>query len=775
MKKSIYILIAFVVIFVIYPIQKPLFESPYSTVLEDRNGILLSAKIADDGQWRFPQGTEVPDKFATCIRFFEDEYFYSHPGVNPISIGRAFKQNIIAEKVVSGGSTLTMQVARLARKNQKRTVWNKLLELFLTFKIEIAFSKAEIMEIYASHAPFGGNVVGLEAASWRYFSRAANQLSWAEAASLAVLPNAPSLVRPGKNQKLLLLKRNRLLLKLNENDIIDDTTYELALLEGLPSKPHALPRHAVHLLNRSLSEKQKGKRIRTSLELSLQLKINKIVAQEYHQLKQNEIHNLAVLVIDNKTNEVISYVGNSNPNAGNNGHRVDIITAQRSTGSLLKPFLYGLAWQDGLVLPNSILADIPTQFGGYAPKNFDKKFDGAVSAKNALNQSLNIPAVRLLQEYNLDRFYDELQQFPLNSVDLGSGHYGLSIILGGAESSLWEICTAYKGMSESLRNVYEREYKYCESDYDFPKWNLNEEIETKALTKETPLKSAAIWQLFEALNELNRPGQERGWESFAGKKKVAWKTGTSFGLRDAWAVGVSPDYTVGVWVGNADGEGRPGLTGIAAAAPILLEVFDLLPNSNWYQTPYDELFEITLCAKSGYGKGINCPEADTVLAGSKSRQIKTCIYHKSIQLNDEETRRVNSSCYEVAKMKTKSYFVLPPLMEYYYQKTNPEYRKLPQWESACQRFESSLMELISPENAEQILIPVDLDGTQGSLAVQVAHRNVDAIIYWNLDEEFIGTSEGIHQKEISPATGSHTLTLVDSEGNTLIKIFEIVE
>jgi penicillin-binding protein 1C len=775
MKKSLYIVITLVVTFVIYPISKPLFESPYSTVLEDRNGALLSAKIADDGQWRFPQGTSVPEKFSTCIRFFEDEYFYVHPGVNPVSIGRALKQNITAGKVVSGGSTLTMQIARLARKNQKRTVWNKLIELFLTFKIEIAFSKAEIMELYVSHAPFGGNVVGLDAASWRYFNRSSNQLSWAEAASLAVLPNAPSLVRPGKNQELLLLKRNRLLLKLNENDIIDDTSYELALLEGLPGKPHALPRHAVHLLNRSLLERQKGKRIRTSLELSLQRRINKIVDQEYNQLRQNEIHNLAVLVIDNTTNEVLSYVGNSNPTAGNNGHKVDIITAKRSTGSLLKPFLYGLAWQDGLLLPNSILADIPSQFGGYAPKNFDKKFDGAVPAKNALTRSLNIPAVRLLQEYNLDRFYDELQQFQLNSVNLGAGHYGLSIILGGAESSLWEICTAYKGMSESLRSVYEREYHYRESDYDFPKWKLNDKVELKALSKETPLESAAIWQLFEALNELNRPGQERGWESFAGRKKVAWKTGTSFGLRDAWAVGVSPDYTVGVWVGNADGEGRPGLTGITAAAPIMLQVFDLLPNSNWYKTPYDELFEVTICAKSGYGKGINCLEADTVLAGVNSRKIKTCEYHQIVQLDSEGVRRVNSSCYEVEKMKTESYFVLPPLMEYYYQKTKPEYRKLPQWDKGCQRLESSSMELISPENAEQILIPIDLDGIKGRLAIQVAHRSADAIIYWNLDEEFIGTTEGIHQKEISPSVGSHTLTLVDSDGNTLVKSFEIIE
>ena len=775
MKKSLLSIIIVVGIFILYPLPKPLFESSYSTVLEARNGELLSAQIAKDGQWRFPHGSSVPIKFETCIKYFEDEYFEYHPGVNPISIGRALKQNISAGKVVSGGSTLTMQVARLARRNQKRTIFNKLFELFLTLKIELAYSKAEILELYAAHAPFGGNVVGLDAASWRYFNRPSSQLSWAEAASLAVLPNAPSLVRPGKNHDQFLSKRNRLLQKLVEKNVIDKTTYDLAISEALPGKPHELPRHAVHLLNRSISEKQNQKRLRTTLDLSLQLRVNEIVNQQYLQLVQNEIHNAAVLVIDNKTNEVLSYVGNTNPNAGNNGHRVDIITANRSTGSLLKPFLYGLAWQDGLILPNSILADIPTQFGGYAPKNFDKKFDGAVPAKNALTRSLNVPTVRLLQEYSLERFYDELQKFPLNSIDRGSSHYGLSIILGGAESSLWEMCTAYKGMSESLRNAYQREYRYCKNDYDFPKWRWSDEKQQKEFTQETPLKAAAIWQLFESLSELNRPGQDRGWENFAGRKKVAWKTGTSFGLRDAWAIGVSPEYTVGVWVGNADGEGRPGLTGIATAAPILLEVFDLFQNTNWYNVPYEELFEVTLCAQSGYGKGVYCAVVDTVLAGANSKQIKICSYHQKIQLNQEGTRRVNSGCYEVAKMKNETFFVLPTLMEYYYQKTNPSYRKLPLWESSCQKFDSSPMELISPENAEQILIPVELDGTLGKLAVEVAHRNVNAIIYWNLDDEFLGTTEGIHQKELSPSSGNHVLTLVDSEGNTLVKEFEVVE
>lgn len=768
-----------IILFFLIPIPDPLFSDPYCTILESRKGELLSAKIAKDGQWRFPEGQEMPEKFSTCIRLFEDEYFYYHPGINPVSMIRAVNQNWKAGKIVSGGSTLTMQIVRMARKGKARTVWQKIIEVVWSLRLEIRYSKAELLQLYASHAPFGGNVVGLEAASWRYYNRPPETLSWAEAATLAVLPNAPALIFPGRNQDALREKRNRLLKKLSEKNIIDNETAELAMSEELPQKPHQLPQDAIHLLNRNLSEGKEGKRLRTTIDKGFQQSVNQLVNQQYRQLKQNEIHNLAVLVIDNKSNEVLSYVGNTNGRGLKHGHKVDVITAKRSTGSLLKPFLYGLAWQDGLILPNSLLPDVPTQFGGYAPKNFNKEYAGAVMATKALTQSLNIPAVRLLKEYGLERFYDELNQFPIPSINRGSGHYGLSIILGGAEASLWEMATAYKGMSESLRNVHDRNFNYQKKDYDFPTWILKDKEVTKEekhVTNQKPvLEAAAIWQLVESLKELNRPGQEDGWESFEGRRTIAWKTGTSFGLRDAWAIGICPEYTIGVWVGNADGEGRPGLTGINAAAPILFETFNLMGATTWYVPPHDELVEVEVCRQSGFKRGMHCNDFDTLLNTKAGFKVKTCPYHQTVQLNAAGTNRVNSSCYSVADMQQKQFLVLPPLMEWFYRKKEPSYQVLPAWEAGCIKEATNPMELISPEQADKIVIPIELGGNKGRLVIEVAHRNPGSVIYWHVNEQYYGESEGIHSKEMDLPAGKHVLTLVDSEGNTLLNRFEVVE
>lgn len=774
-KRIGLLVLVLLILFFLIPVPQPLFDDPYSTVLEANQGELLSARIAQDGQWRFPEGSEVPEKFATCIRMFEDEYFYYHPGVNPVSLLRAAKQNWKANRVVSGGSTLTMQVVRLARKGKSRTIGQKLIELFWSLRIEVRYSKEEILQLYAAHAPFGGNVVGLEAASWRYYNRPSDQLSWAESATLAVLPNAPSLIYPGKNQNKLLKKRNNLLKKLYNKEIIDSTTAELAMSENLPIKPHRLPQDAIHLLNRSISEGKKERRLKTTIDKTLQIRTSELLNQHYLQLKQNEIHNAAVLILDNKNNKVLAYVGNTNGISSKHGHRVDIIKSQRSTGSILKPILYGLAWQEGLITPNSLLPDIPTQFGGYTPKNFNKEYDGAVPAADALIRSLNVPAVRLLRDYGVERFYDDLKHFPIPSINRGANHYGLSIILGGAEASLWEMCTTYKGLSQSLVQIQERDYQYAASDFDFPRWEVNATYQEEKLSENTKIKAATVWHLVENLKEVNRPGQEEGWESYAGRQKIAWKTGTSFGLRDAWAIGICPEYTIGVWVGNADGEGRPGLTGISAAAPILFETFDLLGETTWYTEPYDEMYSIEICKQSGYSKGLHCELIDTLLTNKEASRVKICPYHEKVQLDKTEQFRVNSSCYAIADMKQKSYLVLPPLMQWYYRKKNPSYRLIPEWKSACRIQAQNPMQLISPEKADQVLIPIELGGEKGRLVVEVAHNNPNATIYWHIDDQYLGQSSGRHNKEINPQLGKHILTLVDSKGNTLIKEIEVIE
>ena len=562
----------------IFCLPKQLFKDPTATVITSNTSILLGAQIAKDGQWRFPESDSIPEKFKTCIIAFEDEYFYKHPGFNPISIFKAIKQNISSGKVKRGGSTITQQVIRLSRKGQSRTYIEKLKEMILATRLELKYSKEKILTLYASHAPFGGNVIGIDAASWRYFNRNANDLSWAESATLAVLPNAPSLIYPGKNQKRLFEKRNRLLKKLLDNQTIDQLTYNLSIAEGLPQKPYALPQIAPHLLQ-TISKTNKGERIQTTINKQLQEQVNTIVSNHYNTLKQNEIYNISVLVLDVKTRQVLSYVGNA-PTDKKHQNSVDIVTKPRSTGSILKPFLYAAMLDAGDILPNTLVADIPTQFGNYTPQNFNKEFDGAVPAKRALSRSLNVPAVRMLQEFGLDRFHHYLKALNLKDITYNANHYGLSLILGGAESNLWDLCKSYAAFSSTINHFNDTSSEYFSNEFCEPTYFASKTIDfgTKS-TEKTLFDAASIYLTYQSLKEVNRPEGDDNWEFFDNSKQIAWKTGTSYGFRDAWAIGSTKDYVVGVWVGNADGEGRPGLVGVQAAAPILFDVFHLLPNS----------------------------------------------------------------------------------------------------------------------------------------------------------------------------------------------------
>jgi Membrane carboxypeptidase/penicillin-binding protein PbpC len=324
-------------VFWLFCLPSPLFNVPTATVVESKEGIMLGARIADDGQWRFPKMDSVPHRFEQAIVHFEDEYFYQHPGFNPVSMTKALWQNLTTDKR-RGGSTLTQQVIRLSRENKQRSYVEKLIELFQATRLEAGYSKKDILNLYASYAPFGGNVVGLETAAWRYFGIPASELSWGQSAALAVLPNAPSLIFPGKNEAILLKKRNALLLKLFQKGSIDQTTYELALEEALPGKPFPLPNIAPHLTEKIRTENH-GERIRTTVSYGLQKKINRISKEHNYVLAQNQIHNLAVLILDVNTREVLAYVGNA-PTTKENNNYVDVVDKSRSTGSILKPFLY---------------------------------------------------------------------------------------------------------------------------------------------------------------------------------------------------------------------------------------------------------------------------------------------------------------------------------------------------------------------------------------------------------------------------------------------------
>lgn len=768
-------------LFFIFSLPKQLFKTPTSYVVEASNGELLSAAIASDGQWRFPVMDTVPVKFVKCITAFEDQRFFNHLGVDPLAMSRAMKQNFKAKSVVSGGSTLTMQVIRLSRR-QNRSIWQKLTEMYLSVRLEFTHSKDQIMSLYASNAPFGSNVVGLDAASWRYFGRKAENLSWGEMATLAVLPNSPSLVHPGKNASRLIKKRNDLLDKLVKLKVIDQATANLAKTEPIPGKPLPLPQNAPHLLNRFKDERKqldiKATHLTSTLNYNLQLKVNELLKRYNNRYRANDINNIAALVLDVKTGTVASYVGNHyQPEDPALESHVDMIRAVRSPGSTLKPILYASMLSDGLLLPHTLVPDIPTQIGGYNPQNYDMGFDGAIAADKALSRSLNIPAVKMLQQYKYERFYDKLKKLNYTTLNQPADHYGLSLILGGSEVTMWDLAKSYLGMARTLNHFNDYQGKYNPHDYDAPSYVQVAQPSFKPAEKElnSILDHGSIWATFNAMEEVMRPGEEGLWEQFASSQRVAWKTGTSFGFRDAWAIGLTPDYVVCVWVGNADGEGRPGLMGIETAAPVLFDIFKLLPNVNWFKTPKTKLKKLLVCKQSGYKAGEYCTDKVTELVPFAGEKTAICPYHKLVHLDVTGTFRVTDQCESIAQMQHKNWFILPPAMEYYYKIKNSDYKTLPPFKPGCSELGGNIaMDMIYPKNNAVVYIPIELDGQRGKVIFNAAHRKAEAKIYWHIDQEFVGSTQSFHQLALSPTPGKHTLTLVDEDGLRLVQVFTVL-
>ncbi|MGE0587376.1 MAG: penicillin-binding protein 1C [Cyclobacteriaceae bacterium] len=775
-KVGVGTLVVVFLTFFYFSLPDPLFKDPYSTVLEDRNGNLLSASIADDGQWRFPLQQNIPEKFKVAIVQFEDKRFYSHWGVDPSAIGRAIKQNVKAGRVVSGGSTITMQVIRLARKNQSRTFVAKAIETIQSLRLEFALSKEEILAYYASHAPFGGNVVGIEAAAWRYFGRRVDQMSWAEACMLAVLPNNPSLIHLGRNRDELKLKRDRLLLQLKNAEKIDEMTYELAISEPIPENPHALPQKAKHLLVRAKMEGHDQKKIHSTIDERIQIQSERIIGDHFRRISGNQVFNAATIILKVETGEVISYVGNTNAGADHQ-EMVDVVTAPRSTGSILKPFLYAAMMDEGGMLPRTLVSDVPTVISGFSPKNFSREYDGAVPADQALIRSLNIPAVLELQEYQYEKFYNLLKNVGLTTLKYEADHYGLSLVLGGAEGTLWDITGAYASMARTLNHYFLKpgSKRYHKSNFHSPYYVSNANQQQQLELSETSwLNASSIWLTFDALRELYRPGEETGWQHFSSTKPIAWKTGTSFGFRDGWAVGTNAEYTVGVWVGNADGEGRPGLTGTEMAAPILFDLFALLPGQSWFQKPESELTEIQVCAKSGQRLSSFCESSVATWVTKAGLSSLPCEYHRRIHLTSDERFQVNLDCETLTNVHSANWFVLPPVQEYYYRSKNISYRPLPPTRSDCVPATQVAMDLVYPKQGAEIFIPRELDGSPGRTLFQAAHRSSQSTVYWHLDGDYIGSTKKTHHLSLTANIGKHTLTLVDDEGQILTQSFRIL-
>jgi penicillin-binding protein 1C len=762
-------------------LPNPLFRASYCAVLEDRDGALLGARIAPDGQWRFPMPDSLPPKYVDALLLFEDRMFRYHPGINPVSTARALYQNLRAGRTVSGGSTITMQTIRLARGNPPRNLWQKFIEVCMATRMELTYSKRTILRTYAAHAPFGGNVVGIDAAAWRYFGKKAASVTWAEAALLAILPNSPALLHPGRGREILLQKRNRLLQRLVDEGYMDESELDLAKSEPLPDKPHELPQLAQHLLDRlhAHSAQKTAAVLQTTLKKEFQVRIGQILARRQELYRGNEVHNLAAIVLDVQTGEVLAYIGNVQGAGAQHNDQVDMLVASRSTGSILKPYLYAWALQGGDMLPNSLLPDVPTQFGGYRPENYRETYDGSVQAQTALIRSLNVPFVHLLRAHGLEKFHHELRMLGLTTVTKPPAHYGLSLILGGAEANLAEVTNVYACMARRLGQFYPRNGRVADNDFR-PYTLLDNAPQTKSSLQRVGqgLSPSVIWHTFQAMQDVERPNSSGDWQMFRSSRRIAWKTGTSFGFRDAWAVGTNARYAVGVWVGNADGEGRPGLIGVDFAAPVLFDIFQQLPgNDDWFDPPYDDMVQMAVCPNSGCRTGQYCPP-DTAWVAKSCLNGPVCTNHQLIHLDASGQYQVNSNCAAPQEMQHRGWFILDPQAEYYYRGRHPEYMPPPPFRSDCNQAlaegAKSPVTLIYPRENAQIYIPVDLDGQLGSVVFHAAHRLSETDIHWHLDEAFVGTTKTFHQMPFQPTVGKHTVTLVDNQGNRCVRHFEVL-
>ncbi len=601
----------------LFPIEPLLEEVRFSKVYYDRKGQLLAARLSPDEKWRFQSHLEdVSPMLVEALLTFEDQRFYQHAGVDFQAVLRAFWQNVNAGHIVSGASTISMQVARLlSQERQYGSWWGKVAQVFRAFQLEQHLSKDQILEWYFNLAPYGGNIEGVVAASWFYFSKPPSQLSWTESIALAITPKSPNIYRPDRFPLIVQKHCQHLVERLSAADELSQEDLWFIECSKVPGKLVELPRHAKHLIDRlhTGSGKQSSlvlqghselshdwNHILTTLDLDLQISVEATVSGYLQGLRSQSIHNAAAIVIDNQTSEVLAYVGSPDFTDKQHAGEVDGVRALRSPGSTLKPFIYARALESGQYNSHTLLANVPVVYPGYRPQNFKPEELGITHFDNALRQSLNLPAVALNTVLGKKNdLLSTLWQAGVSTLPHSRDHYGQSLVLGGGELRLDELSVLYSALARGgkLRPV---------------KLVLSEQknAELSAIVEEknwfTPEASFIISQI---LKEVSHPQYGLASPYFRGVPHVAWKTGTSSRQRDAWTIGYNPQYTVGVWVGNFNGSPVEGMTGLQVSAPLFFEIFRSLSRHqsvSWPPAPPD-VVQQSVCSLSGNLANAFCP------------------------------------------------------------------------------------------------------------------------------------------------------------------------
>lgn len=705
------------------------FQSRYSKVLYDKKGAILSVFLNDEEQWHI-KANEIPPRLKIAVINYEDKNFYSHFGVDFLALARAFVNNFSSNQR-SGASTLTMQTIKLWDKKE-RTYFNKFEELIQSLALDRALSKDEILNLYLSNAPYGGNLVGFEAAILFYFDKNPKDLTWAQSALLAVLPNQPGLINLEKNKAKLLAKRNTLLTKLYERKLIPKDLYELSLKEPLPSFK-ARKNIAAHLALKLLNDK--NKEVISSIDKEIQLKFEAKAKEFSLGLKQKGIDNLAFILVDTKTRKVLAYVGSQDFYDLNKLGQINGAVAKRSVGSTLKPFLYALSIDEGLIAPESILLDVPTFFSNFNPQNANKKYYGLISADEALQRSLNVPFVSLLQNYGYEKFFYKLKDF-LAFKDEDYKRYGLSLILGTKEFTLEDMTKLYLGLA-----------------------NYGQLSELSFLRDEnlsgikTMFSKASAYLTLQSMKNLQR----EGLKSYDRQKIISWKTGTSYGRKDAWAMGVTPKYTLGVWVGNFSGEANANLYGVSIAGDLLFELLGLLSETNLEFNPPDDLINIKLdsITKYRYDKDLNTSFIQA-LYPKEAKILQLSPFLKRVyEFNGKELNSLDKN-FRYAKAVTKLNLPINALT--FLQQENLKFKS------------QKSVKIIYPKENLKLILAKDLSGKRG-LIVRVANLNNEKL-FWYLNQKSI--YEGWDKSRLLDLKkGKYSLFIISQSGQSDALSFEV--
>ncbi|WP_282036181.1 penicillin-binding protein 1C [Saccharicrinis aurantiacus] len=740
-------------LYLLIPFSSSIFKEEYSTAVKAEDGSLLHVFINDNEQWYFPPDTMlVPEKLKAAVIAFEDEDFYTHWGINVGAILRATWQNIKSGRVISGASTIPMQIARMSRP-KKRTYLNKVYEILFAIKLNLHFSKQELLKMYLDHAPYGGNVIGYRTAAFKFYDKDADMLTWGQAATLAVLPNAPGIIYPSSTDQSLRNKRNRLLKKMFDKEYITEQNYNLALLEEVPDRFIPFQSHAPHLARQLKSDHPNKWILSTTIDAKIQKQCNQL-ATRYKQIYASyDVNNLSILVADTKTGAIKAYVGSPDFFDYQHNGQVDGVIAPRSSGSILKPFLYALSIDEGIILPQSYIRDLPTYFDGFSPRNANREYQGVATAHESLVKSLNIPAVRLLNYYGVYQFYSFLKLAGVSTLFRSSDEYGLPIILGGAEVKMWDMVALYRGLANN--GVFTENYMLQGQQAEQSSAQL--------------ISNGSCSLTLDMLKDLKRPGSEYFWKRFNSSRPIAWKTGTSFGHKDAWAVGLTPDYTIAVWCGNFNGDGNKNIGGAQTAGPILFDVLQALPyksSEKWFEKNEMDYKLMRVCALSGFRATEACTEVDTLFVPEEMKPLRTCDYHQFKYFSEDKKYQCCSHCWDKVgslRVATTNY---PPDIAYYLRKKGkyipPHVSHYPK----CSAYSTEQsLKFIYPNLNAKLFLPRDFNGEMQSVVCKAVHSNQNVKIYWYLNEHYLGETHGDHKMAVRFNNGWNTITIIDEYGS----------